>query len=398
MKDFFYRVKNKNEKITEGHIKALNFARAAKNLEAKGYTVLEIKEENQSSVSDNHKNLAAGELILSLQEKKEFFNSFYFMYKSGISINQIFNSIYNSSKNINIKHLCSYINKKIEKGNSLKESMMPFRNIIGRAYTMLIIAGEESGKLENVLSDIIKNISREEELHKNIISSLTYPACIVCLAFAVFLLFKFFVLKVFASIGDGIITSSTVMCMLITAIIKIVIIFAVIAGIIFYISKNKKLLQKILEHLFRLKIFSALLKNYYFSNFFFVAALAYDSGISAGESVNLANSVINIKEINAKIKKSADMILNGCKAGTALNVAGVFSSYAISQVSSGEEAGELDKTLRIIAKDYENKLDASLQVIMKLVEPILLIFVGILVLNIVVTAYKEYYSGLMSMF
>ena len=126
--------------------------------------------------------------------------------------------------------------------------------------------------------------------------------------------------------------------------------------------------------------------------------MAYDSGISAGESVNLANSVINIKEINAKIKKSADMILNGCKAGTALNVAGVFSSYAISQVSSGEEAGELDKTLRIIAKDYENKLDTSLKVIMKLVEPILLIFVGILVLNIVVTAYKEYYSGLMSMF
>ncbi len=398
MKSFFFRAKNKKNEITEGHINASDFVQAAKELEKEGYIVLEIKEKiKENSIIKSRINISVKKIVLSLQEKKEFFNAFYFMYKSGLSINQIFSSILSSSKNVNIKNLCFHINKNIEKGNSLKESMTPFSNIIGKAYTMLIIAGEESGKLESVLSDIIKNISREEELHKNIVSSLTYPACVVCLAIAVFFLFKFFVLKVFALMGDGI-TQTTVMCILTTAVIKIIIIFAIIGGMLFYIFKNKKLQQKISGRLFSFKIFSGLLKNYYFTNFFFVTALAYDAGISAGEAVNLANSVINIKEINTKIKKSADMILNGCKVGTALGAAGLFSSYAISQISSGEEAGELDKIFRIVSADYENKLDLSLKVIIKLVEPILLIFVGIIVLNIAINAYKSYYAGLFSIF
>jgi type II secretory pathway component PulF len=158
MASFFYKVKNKDSKIEQGIIKAVSFAEAASKLEKKGYIVLEIKEENsfvESNRSHNYSDMELSKkLILSIREKKEFFNSFYFLYKSGYSILQVFESMNASSKNQKIKLLCSKILKGIRHGSTLKESMKTSSESLGTAYTMLVVAGEESGQLEKILSDI----------------------------------------------------------------------------------------------------------------------------------------------------------------------------------------------------------------------------------------------------
>jgi len=158
MTNFFFKVKNKENKVKQGTLIASSLADAAGKLEQSGYIVLEIKEQNNNNVSTNYSNIeASGDIILSIREKKDFFNSFSTMYKSGLPIVRVFDSIYNSSKNTKIKSLCSKILQGIQKGLSLKEAMKSCTNAIGSAYTMLVIAGEESGQLIEVLSNINKN-------------------------------------------------------------------------------------------------------------------------------------------------------------------------------------------------------------------------------------------------
>lgn len=398
MSKYFYKAKNINNEIVQGTLDASSFSEAASILEQKNYAVLEIKEKNmEKPINQIEDKTNSNDVAFSLKEKKEFFNSFYFLYKSGLSVFEIFQSIISSTHNFKIRALCKQIVKKIEQGKSIKESMKFNTKALGLAYTMLIAAGEESGKLEEVLSTIIKNIKKQEEMKSHLISKLTYPVCMFFFAIAVALLFKLFVLKVFSMMGEGL-AASELTGMLIMAIIQIILIFIIIFAGLFYVYKNKNLMNKITSFILQLKIFANLLKNYYFSNFFSVLALAYEAGVPVSESLYLANSVINIPKINHIIKKSEKMILNGSDLTTALGVTGLFSSYAMSQISAGEMAGEVDKALKTISFDYENRLNNAIDVILKLVEPMMLVIVGILVAAVMVTGYRGYYNYLFSMF
>ncbi|MBQ9244789.1 type II secretion system F family protein [bacterium] len=399
MRRFLYSVKNKNNQTFQNYIYAHSIADAAVKLEKQGYIILEIKEEeDSSSYSDNYTILNSSIPEFSILEKKEFFNAFFHLYSSGVPIVETFKSISTSTTNIHIKNFCNLIVKKTEKGQSIRDALNKYSKVLGIAYTMLIAAGEESGELEKTLGGIIKNINKQEEIKSNLISSLTYPILIFCLALAVGMLFKFFILKVFASMGSGGLCATQVKFLLIGAIIKIVIIFAMLIGAVIFIALNRPLLSKIRSFFANVKLFGNIIKNFYFANFFNVLALSYQAGIPISESLSLSNSVVNLDYCKAKLNKAFKMVQNGCNLSTALATTNLFSNYAMSQVAAGENAGELDKMLKTVAYDYEKKLDTAIKVVLKLVEPTMMILIGIFVAYVVVTAYKSYYSGLMSMF
>ena len=346
-----------------------------------------------SNYSQNHSSI----IEFSSKEKMEFFNSFYVLFRSAFSFLQIFNSIYTSTKNQNIKALCYHLIKKIEKGCSLEEAFLHYENILGFANTGLIVAGEKSGKLDKMLFNIINNLKREDELKKSVLSSLTYPIIIICMAIAVFLFFKFFVLKMFSYMGEGI-SSFETSNLLIGAVIKIVIVFAILGGIVLFVSKQKKFINTVFNILNKLPLISKIVQNYNFSNFFAVLALACEAGVSAYKSLELAYSVISIPRVKIKLNNSLKLVSSGNEISSALQCANVFSSYAMSQISAGEKAGELDKMLLLVSKDYERELDLSLKVLVKVIEPLMLILAGIIVAYVAVNAYASYYTNLFNMF
>lgn len=398
MASFFYKVKNLDNKIEQGTISAFSLTDAAMKLEQKGFVVLAIKEErvSEQAYSSSYQDLSfSKKMMFSIREKKEFFNSFYFLYKSGYSIMQVFDSMYNSSKNLKIKSLCSKILKGINQGRSLKESMKNCSNALGMAYTMLVVAGEESGQLEDLLSDIIKNITMQEKVKNDIISKLTYPASMFLLALFVGLLFKTFIIEIFNTRAAG--GDVCIMSIAISACFKIAFVFLVIGGIIFALYKNKNLLAKIFSVLFLFGPFSALIKNYNYSNYFSVMSLSYAAGLTSAESLYLSNTVVKLPNVSHRLKKAADRVQQGCELTTALGATSLFTDYAISQVSAGEKAGELEKMLKAVAYDYESRLRVSLDVILKLLEPLMIGFVGLIVLYVAISGYKAYYGYLFSL-
>lgn len=399
MAKFLYKVKDKNAEIQTGIISAFNIEEAASKLERNGLIVLEITEQVSSSAHRNLPNVnkMTKDTMFSVKEKLEFFNSFYYLYRSGLSVSQIFASMLQSSNNPNIRGLCLVVLKKIEKGYSLQEAFCGLEHIIGIAYTQLIIAGERSGKIEDILLKMIQNIKREEELKRTLISSMTYPLIIFAFAIAVFLLFKWFILKVFAMMGEGL-GQSCVIKMLIETVFKILCVFSIVIGAIVYSYKNKKIFKKILNFFSKFPLISTILKNFSFSNFFSVLALSYDAGVPISQGLELASSIINVPSIRLKVLSAAKRIKDGCEVTTAFKLVNVFSSFAISQVSSGEQAGELEKMFAVVAKDYEKQIELSIKVLAKVVEPIMIIFVAFIVLHVATTAYKSYYANLLGNF
>ncbi len=333
---------------------------------------------------------------LNLKEKKEFFASFASLYEAGVPAGDVFNSIIHSSKNEKIINICKIVLKRINEGKTIDEALSAFHSSIGFAYAALIAAGEESGKLDSILSNICNNITKQQELRANLITALIYPVSMFFFALLVGMIFMFIVLPSLRSITDydtSICTSS----LFLTGIIKIITVFVLIAAVLFYIIKNKKLSNLIKNFFSSLWIIRGILKNYYFTNFFYIMYLSYEAGISASKSITLANSVIGIEEVHKKIKQAEKMIENGATVSRALNLTGVFSEYAISQVMAGEESGKSDKMYKLIAKDYEIQTDTALQSMLKMIGPVILFVVGMIVAVIAAKGYSAYYKALFSM-
>ena len=395
MARFYYKAKNRNDEIVSSSILAMDLSSAAARLEREGFILLEITEDGSFSATPK---LSARELskkvVFTTKEKLLFFNAFLQMYKSGLSILQIFYAVQNSINNEKLKVFCSLIIKKIEKGYSLDEAFTGYENLLGLAYAKLIVAGEASGKLEKVLKKVVEGIKREEKIKSNVISSLTYPLLILALALAVFMLFKFFILKVFSMIGSGI-CQSAVMKLLFEAVIKILFVFGIIIGVVCYIYFNKTVFKKFVNMLSHFPGINILLKDYAFANFFSVMSLAYDAGIPIANSIEMASSVIVSKNIKDKLLLAAKRVYNGCSVATAFAVTQLFSGFAMSQISAGENAGELEKMFFVVAADYEKKLELALDVILQLIKPLLIVLVAFFVLYVAVTGYKSYFNGLM---
>ena len=332
---------------------------------------------------------------LNLKEKKEFFSSFASLYESGMPIGDVLKSILNSSRNEKIRCLCAYASDRINEGKTLDEALYPFHSSIGKAYSALIAAGEEAGKLENILSNICFNITKQQELKSNLITALIYPCCMFFFATLVGMIFMFIVFPSLRSITDyeNISTSS----IYIRGIIKIIISYIVIFGIIIFTIKTPKILKLIKRIIFSIWIIRGILTNYYFTNFFYIMSLAYEAGITPSKSIMLANSVMDIEKIQTKINQAEKMTESGTSVSRAFNLIGVFSGYAISQVATGEEAGKLGKMYNIIAKDYKNQTDTAIKAILKLIGPIVLLIVGIIVTIIASKGYSEYYNAIYSM-
>ena len=174
------------------------------------------------------------------------------------------------------------------------------------------------------------------------------------------------------------------------------IIFGILYFIIFSIIKNKKLSKKAIDKFIKIKSIKEIIEIYYFTNFFYTFALASESGIAPSEAINLANKTINSKEINEKLNKTQKMLEDGCEVATALGVAGIFSDYAISQASSGEKTGELTTALEDIAKDYQETYTIKTNVLLKAIEPIMIIIAAIFILFICIKFYSTYFESLFS--
>ncbi len=396
MARFYYKAKNKQGEIVSNHILSMDLQSAAASVEREGLVLLEIYEDTSTSSFSN--KMTSRELskkvVFSTKEKLEFFNAFLHMYSSGLSILQVFYAVFNSVSNPKIKNLCSLIIKKIEKGYSLDEAFTGYESVLGLAYTRLIVAGETSGKLDKVLKKIVEGINKEEKLKSNVISSLTYPISILALAVAVFLFFKFFILKVFSMMGSGTCPTS-IMMMLFGAVFKIIVIFAIIIGLACFVYFNKPVFKKFVNLLSHLPGISTLLKHYAFANFFSVMALAYEAGVPIANSVEMAASVISAKDISTQLKLAAKRIYNGCSVSTAFAVTQVFTGFAMSQIAAGEQSGELDKMFFVVSVDYEKKLEMALNLIVQILKPLSIVIVGLFVLYVAKTGYESFYSGLL---
>jgi len=333
---------------------------------------------------------------LSLNDKIEFFGAFSNYLDASIPVNTALFQMAEYTNNFKIKKIVNLILKEGTAGISFTDTILKFKKALGGAYCNLIAVGVQTGELPQILNDINDLLIKQREFKATIIKACTYPAFLLLMLIGSILVLVCFIqpkLAAFtASVTGSACNAPATFCM--GNFINISSIIAVITVALFFLSRafinsfNK-------ESGLRLPVFGPAIKYYNLSSFSKLLAISYKAGIPITQAIILAADATPNEFMRNKFIKCSTLISQKPLAKL-LGSTGFFPTDLIMKIESGDMSGNLDKVFYDISNTINLKLETAITSALKLLEPILMIFIGCAVGYYVYSVLSTVYGSLMA--
>lgn len=396
---FNYVALKNNKDIVKGKIEGNNLKEARENIRKLGFLPTKIYEESKSGVENK---IEVRRLqMLSLQDKIDFTSTFQILAQSGIPVIEALVFIENDAAKLKIRLVAKELRRQIMAGSTFADTVARYPKIFGQTYIGLVKAGEDSGELEKTLERLLELLKKEAAIRSRVIGILMYPAFVVLLAMfvvTVMLVFVFPAFKdMFESQGAKLpwITSTL---MSIGEFLKyywvlIPIIFGtVIFGVCFLLNwkPSKKRIDNIV---LKLPLLNDLIQFSNFSNFIAVMQVAYDAGVPIIDCLYLANLSLTNYTLRDKISTAINKVQQGQHLSMALKSTQVMPRMILFMISTGEQSGRLGDMLLQATSFIDKKLDTIIDIMTRMVEPVMLLVIGSIVLVLALALYLPLFQS-----
>ena len=324
-------------------------------------------------------------ISISNSEKLGLISNFATMLNAGLSVLEIVDSLLEDSKG-NLKKLLEVLREDLMQGGHISSSFEKFPKVFDKITINLIKAAEEGGTLDVTLTDLKVGFKKETEFRDKIKAALTYPAFILVVFIGVlFMILSVVVPKistVFLQLNVPLPLPTQILIFLSDLILKQTI-FITTLGIILlalfifmYITQKQFLLNIFLSF----PLISNLARQIDLTRFSRSLYLLLTAGIPISAALELTQEVVLKKEVSQAILRSKEMVISGNKLSEGLKTArNIFPSIMIKITEAGEKSGSLDKSMQDASEYLDYQVSKTLSTITSLLEPIMLIVVGIIV-------------------
>ena len=293
------------------------------------------------------------------------------------------------------KSVIREIREDVEGGSTFAGALKKHPGTFNELYTNLVVAGEEGGILDNILTRLANYIEKSEALKKKVKSALIYPATIVGVAIIVVMILMIFVIPVFETMfksAGQTLPLPTLIVLTISKLIKKYIIILVPALILlFYLGKKYYQTQNgraIVDRLLlKLPVFGPLLKKVAVARFSRTLGTLVSSGVPILDGLTIVSRTSGNRTIETAILNARASIREGETIAEPLNRSKIFPPMVIQMISVGESTGALDSMLSKIADFYEEEVDIAVGNLTSLLEPFLMIFLGVVIGGVVISMY-----------
>ncbi|MBQ9244843.1 type II secretion system F family protein [bacterium] len=397
MTRYEYEAEKWNGEKVKGRIDAKTQTEARIRVKNLGYKNITISDSTVSGKAIKSDKLQS----LSLKDKIDFTQTFLTLNKAGLPIIESLIFIESNASSRQVKMLAQKIKKEIISGYTLSDTISKYPNIFGQVYIGLAKAGEDSGEIDKTFERLIELLKKQGDIKGKVISALTYPIFVVLLAIAVVLVMLMFVFPAFKDMFDQQgkkLPAITQFCINSGEFLKDkwAIIPLAIAAIVFaciYLMRWEPSKRKIDEIVLKIPLISDLVKSAAFSNFLTVLQIAYDAGIPIIECLYLSRTTLSNTVMNDAIKVSIKKMQAGAHLSESLKAANIFPKMILFMVSTGEQSGRLGELMDQSVKHIDQQLDTVIDTIGKLIEPILLIFIGVIVCFLALSLYLPLFQS-----
>ena len=329
--------------------------------------------------------MKSSSISLSNGEKISFIQNLSTMLTAGISILEAIDALLEDARGKHKKFL-EIVREDIIQGNHLYQSFTRFPLIFDKVTVNLLKASEEAGTLETTLHDLKKNIQKEMEFSDKVKSAMIYPF-LIGLVFAGVLLLMLVVVvpkissvflrlrmdlplptKILIRLSDLVVNNTLALLAVLTG----------LAVIVIYLFKKHR--QTILSPLYHLPIISNLVREIDLTRFSRSFSLLLHAGVPIINALDLSKDVVISRDTYKVISNSAEMVASGQKLSEGFKESkGVIPSIMVKLMEVGEKSGALEKSMQDISEYMDYQVSNSLRMFTALLEPVMLLVVGVLV-------------------
>ncbi|NIS61557.1 MAG: type II secretion system F family protein [Proteobacteria bacterium] len=317
------------------------------------------------------------------------------MIDAGLPLVQSLDILAMQQENKTFKEVIKNIKENVEGGSTFAGALGKNPKVFDELYVNLVIAGEEGGILDNVLNRLAVYIEKAEALKKKVKSALVYPSTIVGVAILVVAVLMIFVIpvfdKMFSSMGHTLPLPTLIVIGISNMLKKYILLIIVVLVVLLFMLKRYYSTEKgkftIDSLILKTPVFGMLFRKVAVARFARTLSTLITSGVPILDGLTITSKTAGNKPIEYAIMKARSSISEGETIAEPLARSEIFPPMVTQMIGVGESTGSLDSMLSKIADFYEEEVDVAVATLTSLLEPLLMVFLGVTVGGIVIAMY-----------
>ncbi len=392
----FEAVDNKGKKIRD-EIEAPSKQEAKTKIQSMGYFPSSIdeadaKQQDQPARKQGRRTLSFG---VNRKQLTNFTVQFSTLQDAGLPIVKSLKILENQLKPGMLRDAVADVSEEVEGGMALSEAMKKHPKVFDTLYVSMVKAGEMGGILDDIFGRLAEFMERAYRLKKQIIGAMIYPAVVLSFALIIVSGLLIFVVPKFVTLFKERkieLPAATKTLIAISEFMQSSWYVVIIAGIVGFIAfkiltKQEKFKSFVDSILLRLPIFGTIAKKTAVSRFSRTLGTLIQSGVNILDALAICRDAIGNKRVAGEIDIIHDAIKEGETMAARMGESDIFDDVVTNMVAVGEETGELDKMLVKVAANYERDVEISVQSLVSLLEPLLIVVLGGIVFFIVMALF-----------
>lgn len=384
-----FKARDKSGKLFEGELEGgSRDAIAAKIIEDRMLPVSINLIEKHAQI--NHIDLSRffPDKKISLDDMVLFCRQMHALTRSGIPIMRAVFGLAETSKNPAMEEILKDIGHSLGRGNTLSQSLKQHEHQFSPLFVSMIHVGESTGKLDDAFSQLVRHLEMERDTKKKVTSALRYPSLVIVSIFAAIMVVNVFVIpsfsKVFSKFGADLPFATTILLNTSNFFLQYwwlimgVVVFAIVS--FFHYIKTEKGHYQWDKIKLKLPLVGDLLNRIALSRFTRTFAMLFNAGVPILNALEVSAEAIGNRYIEEAVKEMRSGIERGDSLARTANASGMFTPLILQMITVGEESGAVDKLLEDVSDFYDQETEYDVQNLSAAVEPIMLVFMGSLVL------------------
>ncbi len=398
MPTFKYAARDQEGKSVAGRISAENESMIVSELRKRDLIILSISQEKESVFKKSSK--PRGGKKIKREDLIIFTRQFATMVDAGIPILQSLEALTEQTSNPSFRAALVIIREDIQTGSSLSSAFTKHPKIFDRLYVNMIRVGESGGILTTILERVAMYLEKSERLRQKVQGAMIYPAVVVSMAILITIGLLVKVVPTFAQIYSSLgqkLPAMTQMLIDFSNLLQHGLLFLVAGGFVavFLFNKYKKTPAGHIQvdtWLLRLPVFGDLICKVSVSRFCRTLATLSQSGVPILESLDIVGKTCGNRVIEILVDEIKVSVKEGESIAVPLSKSTIFPMMVTRMIAIGEKSGQLEKMLSKVADFYDEQVDTAVESLTKLIEPLIIGFLGIVVGFVVIALFMPILS------
>lgn len=401
MPKIHYKARNARGRIINASIEALNDNRAIEILVAKGFTEIEIKKtfwDKMKEINLTSKKAETGKVKLG--DVAIFARQLATMVNAGVNILEAVSDVALMVQNKYFTTVLQRVAKDIKNGMPFSQALSKHKKIFDNTFISMIAVGERSGQLGDVLLDLAEYIENSVKLRRKIKSAASYPIFVGSFFFLVFNGIIFFLIPkfedMFKSFGAALPAPTQIVVNIshflidhILPILGILIVLFVVFKIVTRTPQGKLLWHR---SFFKIPIFGPIYTKMIFARYFQTLSTLVRSGVDIVVSIQISANTVNNVYIKGILESIKSAVIGGQSFSENMEKYQVFPRMVIRMTAVGEKTGQMDEMFLKVTDYYNDEVNTTVASLSSIIEPILIVGLGIMVGIVVIALYLPIFN------